>query len=443
MAHKARFFVAILCFLGCSFQVTDVLLNYFHYPTLTVVTVQIPGDLQTVDLSFCVRSIDIFDVERFQKDKKITLAFPDQTATKDAESKSRQVIGSATVADLFEYTPNVSKLYTACLVRKPNSYFYHQLMGADCQQLITVKKYFVQEFICYRVHLSKYENLTYSYRDVGFSQTYTGVIYSVTIDPAYFKQAELVRFTLGDNDHNIDPDISIAYSSVIDRDYNKSTGTALYSHFNVNYYTMNEHSLPAPFAMNCLDYNEIGFVNKEACFRACLFNHTMKEFKKVPFSIITKNPIKAKLIQFDDIANETASSILHEIDVRCNRQCKYNNCKSSSTVTNVDLDAFKIFRLQVKVPREPSFEVSFVAQLRLSEVLIYVSSCLGTWFGLSVLNLYSTLFGWIKGLGKREIIKNGREMSHLHAKEMRNLANFCRYEIRKEINNRFSRNYRI
>lgn len=56
----------------------------------------------------------------------------------------------------------------------------------------------------------------------------------------------------------------------------------------------------------------------------------------------------------------------------------------------------------VAVPREPSYKINFQIKLTVTEFIIYVLSCFGTWFGLSVVSLNPFALDWFKNKEKEE-----------------------------------------
>lgn len=394
----------LLCFIGFCYQLNDILSVYFNYQTVNSVNINIRTELIVPDVSFCVRHIDIFDYERYEKDFNHTFSFKenDQNDTLTTSEKVFETADHTTIKQFFNYTPKTNDLFESCFVRRPGSYFFDIYKGADCYDLFSISRFFIQEFICYRFHIHKYVNDTFRYANIGYSQTYTGVFYYVTLSEKAFKKANLIKFTVNSNDPSNYPDTSIAYSSVVIRYYNESTEKADFNHFNVNYYQIETYRLPDPYPTQCIDYDEVGFTSQRDCFTKCFTNYTLKYYNKVPFSVIIHEKMDFKHLGFDDVANETSSKFLEELEDDCELTCKWKDCHFAKTITSVELDPFPSIRFQLKIPREPTFVVTYIPKIHLSEIIIYILSLLGTWFGFSVLSYFRMIQSWTRKLINRD-----------------------------------------
>lgn len=61
----------------------------------------------------------------------------------------------------------------------------------------------------------------------------------------------------------------------------------------------------------------------------------------------------------------------------------------------------------VNVPQEPSYDIAYYPKLSMTEWLIYVFSCLGSWFGVSMMGLNPFNSNWLKRLREKRRARNG------------------------------------
>src|SRR5690349_671412 len=52
---------------GCLYQITQILNEYLHYRTSTSVIIKMPDELEAPNVSYCIRQIDIFNFEEYEK----------------------------------------------------------------------------------------------------------------------------------------------------------------------------------------------------------------------------------------------------------------------------------------------------------------------------------------------------------------------------------------
>src|SRR5688572_27676241 len=74
----------------------------------------------------------------------------------------------------------------------------------------------------------------------------------------------------------------------------------------------------------------------------------------------------------------------------------------------------------INLPREPAMTINHLPELRLVEFLVYIFSCFGTWFGLSILHLNPLKL--VKTVKKRLGVKVARGAGGAGGVEARSLA---------------------
>ena len=110
---------------------------------MTELSIDIPTELKSPDLSICLRYVDIIDIGRFSRDRNISIGESDVNG-KYSPFNIQLVQESVTIADIFNYTPSVDDIFLSCLARLPQSYEYKPANGNGCYELFTVVNFYLQ-----------------------------------------------------------------------------------------------------------------------------------------------------------------------------------------------------------------------------------------------------------------------------------------------------------
>src|SRR5438128_141071 len=109
MPTKRKIYLITLkaaCLVGCLLQVTEILKRYLAYNTTTHIAVHVPEILYTHDVSYCIRTIDIFDHQSYERRRKVKLNFKQDNDNFNAISLLNNVL----VKDIYDFTPNATDL---------------------------------------------------------------------------------------------------------------------------------------------------------------------------------------------------------------------------------------------------------------------------------------------------------------------------------------------
>ena len=380
------------------FQVQTISVVYFQYATATDILISLPGLIQIPDFTFCVRYFDVFDLSGFNASENGDIH---DTSTNDEHIRELQ--SQVTIADIFNHTPDVNELWVRCLSRKTHEYDIIHTNGSECKEVFRVRKYYVQEYMCYNFHQIKSENATYSFRNIAFSLAFPGVFYAIFLENnSSLRSAEYCRAVV--HSHKGLPTDSLSFSHGFYRKYDKKTQVAKYNNVQVSYYQLFKKLLPFPFQTDCRDYESEDFDSQIDCINDCMNKSTVAAFNKIPFSIFQLDPIELKHINTRDLGNEIFADQFQKIETKCLDQCNQADCDDSYTLSQVSKEE-KVnggggLSFMVNAPRGPSFLVTHRPLMPLTDYLVYVLSCFGTWFGLSVLSLNP--FSWNSNEGRKQ-----------------------------------------
>lgn len=403
---------------------------YFQFATATDILISLPDKIDIPDFSFCVRYTDVFDLKSFEPSASEN---PSEKPTDSNDEDIRALQKKVTIEDIFKYTPNVEELWIRCLSRKVRDYNVISTNSSECNTLFKIRKFYVQEYICYNFHQTKSENATYEFRNIAFSLAFPGVFYGILLqNNGSFGKAEYCRAVIHST-HGLPTD-SLSLSPGFYRKWDHEKKQAKYNNFQVSYYQLFKKLMRYPFQTNCRDYDSEGLSNQNDCVNSCMNVSTVKIFNKIPFSIFQAHPIPLQHINTGDLENDTFADLLMKVEDDCFGQCQQLDCDDSYTLSQIlkeeKANGGEGLSFMVNAPRQPSFTVSHRPLMPVTDYLVYVLSCFGTWFGLSVLSLNP--FSWKEQEKTRKVCRD---------------ESFCcldaRAELRREMRNDFVQLSRI
>lgn len=219
--------------------------------------------------------------------------------------------------------------------------------------------------------------------------------------------------------HNEYPTDSSAFGEQVFRE----RGSGLNSYV-LLYFDMANEKLPYSYQTNCKNHD------KTYCTRKCINEKTIDEFNKLPFSfpIHEVAHLRYKLMWSVHLNDPVKAEIFYNLTRKCNNICSAADCYSSAVITRLyeELTDENLLRFRVNIPKEPSTNITYIAELHLTEVIVYLLSCFGTWFGVSVLGL-KTIFHNIfekyrnrNTTNKRKLIKLNAEIELVKLKRVTN-----------------------
>ena len=146
--------------------------------------------------------------------------------------------------------------------------------------------------------------------------------------------------------------------------------------------------LPHPYDSNCRDYRLDGLSGRRECHYRCLERLAVARFNKSHYSNLIYEPRKHKHLSVYDLMNETINEQLKGMESRCARLCAQPPCAYHYSITSISVAANPhVQDLHVQIPYQPFMHILHLPAMQLVEFLVYVLSCLGVWFGVSVLSL--------------------------------------------------------
>lgn len=245
------------CVVGFLYQLNQICLIYFNYGTITVVEIEMPSRLVAPDVSLCFRYADVWNGSDANATRNLNSTELDQYV--------RGLQENVTIADIFENTPLKDDIFAKCLSREYRSYSYEQRDNTSCYAIFDVFQFYLQEFICYRLHWKAMYNLTHNYNKFSSALSHPGMLFKVDLNRK-FQAADYCKvwhFTWVRLNEPIVAIQAIVHSphdfpyrsAPFGPIFRPSPGRSL---IHVTYHVLQMTRLPQPYTTQCRDYPSIG-----------------------------------------------------------------------------------------------------------------------------------------------------------------------------------------
>lgn len=320
-----------------------------------------PERLVTPDMSLCIRYGDIYN-------------------------GSTPAV-NATIADLFNGTPETTSLMTLCIYRNLKSYEAIITNGSvKCHKEFHVHKFYNAEYVCYRFQKVVREKdgplQRFAYQNIANSLIYQGLFYGIFIDLNALTDANLCKVAV--HGQGTWPNEAISTAPYF---YRMSDGVPKYNLVRAIYSTIDVERMPDPYDTQCIEYGPAG---RKGCENICVHKGTIDLFDKVPFTTIEFEPLDIGHIGRDLISKKNNTNALNALEERCRKTCNRNECTSLFFTTSIlkeERGDYNLFAVLVQAPITPRIKIVRHPSSQLTDFLVYVTSCFGTWFGISVMSL--------------------------------------------------------
>ena len=152
--------------------------------------------------------------------------------------------------------------------------------------------------------------------------------------------------------------------------------------FGVRYYESITNNLAPPYTTMCRNYSYIN------CLTECIQNNTLEKFNRYsPMSFHDHGDNKIITSKYLD---EDRSRVPVYLDIvhGCQHSCPWNQCERIVAITSTDEKLpWQSFRIYTILQNTASIEVNNVPKMYFIDYMTFVSSCFGTWLGISFLGL--------------------------------------------------------
>lgn len=363
-AVLVKFFSFIFCsltFIGFLYQVGQTSISFFKFSVKTTVSIEQAEIIIFPDYTLCFRFQDLLN---FGED-------------------------SPTIRQILDGTPTESDLISNCDVKRQSSYLTGSFDGAKCTGIFEIQKEIFREDVCYRLTYRNRSHI-FHHHHLYTPQTHYNLLLRLYVGEKFAPTRETSAIVSPANDGK--PYVSSGLSRRIRTNYGTASDR-LYNDFYSAYSPYKLYHLPSPYETNCRsDAPEQG----NECIAKCLLEITAQEHKLVPFNIFMSKKSKYSHLKHVNVTeNQKYEEIFSSHYMHCkNNVCHWKSCYRSFTTTsttssyNAMHDKHKSsYIFSLATPSTPDTVIKSFPDFLLTEYVIYIMSCFGTWFGLSVIAL--------------------------------------------------------
>lgn len=392
--------IITICCIGAFIQINEVSNRYFHYGTKTTVSVDIPSDIPFPILSTCWRFNDILDMDAIESDRGMRLKrWNDQGFDWHEFLVS---VRNFTVADWFKYTPkieNVLERDIGCRIRLRDQLTTMNLDREKCMEYFNVSKYIFTEYMCYRFDPT-IDGLMQMYQ-YTMIPSYSGLIYGLFFDLKSFSHVKKVSQSIHSDSS------SYMLDSVLSKSREKTT-LALPSS-DITYRQFFRIKKEPPYVPRCsMATNKFGtereghFIMVDKIFRTRYNMIT-------PFVKTYDDGSNLTMPSYIDFENSTFRTILYNVFSEVGyleRACKFE-----FYVSWLVLHDDKELSAAIFWPSSETTMILYVPDQELIDFIVYICSCIGIWFGLSVYSTYDAILSVQSLVSKKNRVANGCQCS--------------------------------
>ena len=412
----------LLCFTGFLYQILQLSTEYFAFKTSTKTMLQLDHKFINPSIVFCIRYPDIIDRSNYQKYG----IYPKYSYN---TTEMFHDMSKLTIKDIFDLTPDPGQIILGCQYRDKN---YQQLVPKSypqsyCNSVFHITKYQEGAFICYQFR-TKIADSNFSCFNALLSFYSYNNLYSISLNRQLVlsNAIRLISFVPDVSNSSVVsmPEISRRFHVYRIRYAHNLPNSSKENYFKIfgDYYSITR--LEKPYDTQCTwNTNQA----HETCYRRC----NIRAFAKYGYFPSTEYAIEPKPLKHLEalpIVNET---ILRNIEARlnhCKNSCSRKLCNDWYSVTGADTFPNLLnntITISSGCSKRPAVIIQYLPRITLMEFVMYISSSLGIWFGISVLSLNPSNRSKCDGVAER--IKTKKDYSY--GKESRDFRETVRMAV--------------
>ena len=360
---------------------TEISLEYFNFQTTTKVTFQIDAKFNDPANVFCTRYTDIIDRRNHKKYGIFN------------ESKSNIVdilkdTSKLKISDIFELTPHATDAMIGCYLRE-HDYDLVAYSLDECYSLFEVTKYQEGGFICYQFQ-TKIVDSKFNCDQIAFAYASLNDMYIILLH-SRFKLSNVVKtisFVPSRHKNPIFnlPTTSRRFYSMVARYAGNLSQSSKSNYLRISGDMYSITRLEKPYDTNCVK-NEV--ISDFACYRRCNIA-IYKKHGLFPSNEFTTRALPMKHMNPEAISNKT---VLQDIKVKsdtCREKCNQKSCHESYSMTSTTAYPYlknNSVSIASSCSQRPVTVIQFLPRITFMEFILYISSSLGIWFGISIFSI--------------------------------------------------------
>jgi hypothetical protein len=336
--------------------------------------------LETPSLSFCVDYLDI--INRTEASK---FGLKTEASVEDYVREQKML----NMKQIFEMTPGINDTIQSCKILEKNSSRIRIINDPEaCNELFIIRKFYMQFFICYDFVVK--HSRVYRLSKSSQAMNYIRLVYEIILDKSLDQANEITSIIHMFSKGLWLPMHSRHYSKTNYRFRDLTQHKINFNIFLVTHSLIKMHLKEPPYDTRCsLHYGRF------SCVRRCIKNG-LKPLKKVPYSELTAESELTQIGEFYPLSSENMEdpafeTIYRSIEAACDGKCNQISCNSAFTRTTMSafLDSRYNFssRIRVESPESPTMQMISLVNFTPMQMIIYICSCFGIWFGISIVSL--------------------------------------------------------
>lgn len=362
------------------------------YKTISDTVSSYSDPFNAYGLELCFKYVDIINVS------KVNQKYPNGKLDPLSTNYHSLIQDIVTGRDIMELTPSIDQLIHSCTIRKRPKYLA-SLDQKQCNEHFSIEKYFIGSFVCFDL---VEKNVTWiPYYTTTMTHAQPRLVHEITLGDE-FSNSTLIRTVM----HSLQslPDFSRTIGPIIERvPMAPSTFNRIdrlpYAVYMLTSSVHIFHELPRPYGKYfCVA--DTGDDIVVACVGACVNNRTIQMLNKTNYlyHIIPKlNPeyLDYRIISNIDIQNESVSNMLDRYENICRNICVEHVCTYDETITTLNSGLRKqgylsdpnSIVISSLTSNHPVIINTKVVKESLTDLIVYITSVLGTWFGLVIIKV--------------------------------------------------------
>ena len=362
----------LLCVLGFLYQSGEIWKNYFLYQTSMTIEVSADDKYPYQSLGICFDYKELLDKTNYTR---LRLLATSSNISNDWEDEYSVL----NVRQIFDLTPDARSIISECGRRDDSNIGLDYFIGNECLKFFSVLKAIKADQVCYYFYPQM--ALTYLWSKVSSSYTDTSEVFQIKTAILINSSMLVTLFAYGVDEAGTNNKLPMD-----SRNFGHETTIYPETIVGISSATVNFNRLPAPYDTGCLSR-----FNPTECLFYCI-DPKLSAFRRKSYLSLLTFPRDEKILNFQDVQNETVRSITLTTAKSCYSQCSGYPCHQTVSftfgATHVGNGTQKDLSLISFLPNAPTIKVQYVPATDPLNFFINICNSCGIWFGLSIISLY-------------------------------------------------------
>ena len=392
MDNKCSIMIFIVCFIGLIAQINDIGQRFFEYKTRTSIEMKIPDKISVPSLSVCWAVSESVNIVKMSKDFNLPHLKTHRNFWKHSDwNPFYQLLDSLTVRQLFKYSPETHEILrkdVGCMIRFPSEHALRSPNpdGKHCLDHFKITKYFHRGLICFKFipNFSPSDGLNLN--EYTLSPNSPGLIYKFYFNKEVF--GDVHYFTSYAHSFNTSHFHDSLFSSMKFFSRNSNSSSDSFANIDVTYNQLTLSRMKSPYDTDCIDYYP--HASGMEFFLENVKNETLKEIDRVITQPhIYREHLENKFLSTSELRNQSISGKLNAIIDQ--HKLQHSDCDVMYYLSKMDVTKGRRVSIGINWPQDSEIIIKHVPQQELTDLILYVCSSFGIWFGLSVMTLFRYL----------------------------------------------------